>query len=130
MLAQDVWKLLQPRSVCVFISFCHCMLSNNQKKNHRNHKNDNKFVCLFLNHWYSINRSKRIPCSSTRPILNALLHIADVAATKHHQQRDEIRIIFTRTSSKSCFRKKCHAIYTPSALDAIQFAQHTLARLL
>ena len=42
--------------------------------------------------------------------------IADVAVTKRHQRPDEIRIIFTRTSSKSFFlnSKKCHAIYTPS----------------
>ena len=43
------------------------------------------------------------------------VQIADVAVCKHHQWLDEIRIIFTCTSSKSCFLKKlCHAIY---ALD-------------
>ena len=53
--------------------------------------------------------------------------IADVAVTKRHQRRDEIRIMFTRTSSKSCSQTNCHAIYTPSTLNVIQFAQHTLA---
>ena len=46
------------------------------------------------------------------------LVIPDVAVTKRHQRRDEIRIFFTRTSSKSC---------TPSTLNATLFAQHTLA---
>ena len=31
--------------------------------------------------------------------------IADVVVTKHHQRLDEIRNIFPRTSSKSCFQK-------------------------
>ena len=56
--------------------------------------------------------------------------IADVAVTKRHQRQGEIRVIFTSTSSKSCFLKNCHSIYTPSTLNGIQFAQHTLARLL
>ena len=38
--------------------------------------------------------------------LENYVSIADVAVTKRHQRRDEIRIIFTLTSSKSCFQKK------------------------
>ena len=30
---------------------------------------------------------------------------------------------------QKCFQKNCHAIYTPLTLNAIQFAQHALARL-
>ena len=41
--------------------------------------------------------------------------VANVAVTKRHQRLVEIRIIFTHTSSRSCFQKKpCHAMY---ALD-------------
>ena len=56
--------------------------------------------------------------------------IAEVAVTKRHQRLDEMRIIFTHTSSKSCFPKKYVMQYSPSTLNAIQLAQHTLARLL
>ena len=62
--------------------------------------------------------------------LQSYIAIADVAVTKRHQRLDEIRIIFTRTSFKSCFQKSSIMQYTPSTLDAIQFAQDTLARLL
>ena len=49
--------------------------------------------------------------------------IADVAVTQCHQRRDEIRIIFTRTSSKSCFLKKLSCnIY---ALDTSHFSLHS-----
>ena len=45
------------------------------------------------------NYNKQIQLTGVRkPVL-----IADVAVTKRHQQLDEIRIIFTRLSSKSCF---------------------------
>ena len=50
--------------------------------------------------------------------------IADVAVTKRHQRLDEISIDFTRTSFKSCFQFRSVMQYTPSTLNAIQFAQH------
>ena len=37
--------------------------------------------------------------------------VADVALTKHHQRLNKIIKIFTCTSSKSCLKKLCHAIY-------------------
>ena len=58
------------------------------------------------------------------------LLIADVAATKRHQRLDKIRIIFTCTSFKSCFQKSSVMQFTPLTLYKIQFAQHTIARLL
>ena len=56
--------------------------------------------------------------------------IADVAVRKRHQRLDESRIIFTCTSFKSCFHKSFVMQYIPLTLKAIQFAQHTLVRLL
>ena len=56
--------------------------------------------------------------------------VVDVAVTKHHQRLNQTMIIFTRTSSKSCFQKNFVMQSTPSILNAIQFAQHTLIRLL
>ena len=56
--------------------------------------------------------------------------IADVAVTKRHQRLNEIRIIFIRTSFKSCFQKSSVMQYTPSTLNAIQFAQRMLAHML
>ena len=60
-------------------------------------------------------------------VKHRIMHIiADVGVTKRHQQLDKIRIIFTRTQKK----KNSVMQYTPSTLNAIQSAQHTLARLL
>ena len=58
------------------------------------------------------------------------VRIADVSVRKRHQRLGEIMIIFTHTSSKTCFQKSSVMQYMPLTLNAIQFAQHTLARLL
>ena len=42
--------------------------------------------------------------------------IVDAAVTKRHQWRDKIRIIFTRTSFKSCFQESSVMQYTPSGV--------------
>ena len=60
------------------------------------------------------------------------IRIANVAVIKCHQWLDEIRIIFPALANEislSCFQKTVMQ-YTPLTLDTIQFAQHTLARLL
>ena len=58
------------------------------------------------------------------------VEIADfVHVTKRHQQLDEIRIIFTCTSSRKSerlFSKNFVIEYTPSTLNAIHFAKYTL----
>ena len=67
--------------------------------------------------------------------------IADVAVRKRHQQLDEIRIVFTRTSFKSCFKKalSCnirpghftqsisHSISLRTCYKCSHFTQRTLA---
>ena len=70
-----------------------------------------------------------LPVFKKLGFLHPYVVIADVSVTKHHQQLNETRIIFTFNSSKSCFQKSSIMQYTPSTLHAIQFAQHTLATL-
>ena len=54
--------------------------------------------------------------------------IADVAVMKRHQRLDEIRIIFTLTSFKSCFQKSSIMQCMPSTLYAIHIAHHICLR--
>ena len=68
--------------------------------------------------------------------------IADVAVRKPHPRLDEIRIIFTRTSSKTCFQKtlscnihprhltqfSSHSICWRACYKYTHFTQHTLGR--
>ena len=69
---------------------------------------------LYLENVQSTSKSTLITSAWSSRIKQSI--IADVAVTKCHQRWDEIRIIFTRTSPKSCFQENCHAIYTPFTL--------------
>ena len=81
------------------------------------------FVFVLLRYIYGLLRWLMVP-------KYYYFRIADVAVRKRHQRLGEIRIIFTRTSSKTCFQKSSVMQYTPSTINAIQFAQQTLAHLL
>ena len=64
----------------------------------------------------------------TLMMVNQAVTIANVAVMIRHQRLDEIRIIFNRILFKSCFQKSSIMQCTPSTLNAIQVAQHTLVR--
>ena len=70
---------------------------------------DELYICVL---WTTTNHLEAylIVLSRKEDLKVSSVAIADVAVTKRHQRWDDIRIIFTGISFKSCFQIYCYAI--------------------